>query len=477
MLSDHIASQIYSNFGFAPTPGQEKVIGSLARFITDPDHSKIFILNGYAGTGKTSIIAAFVATLKELKIKPILLAPTGRAAKVLGLYASEKAYTIHKKIYRERKIGEAESEFSLAHNTEKDACFIIDESSMLSNLSDGSAFGSGCLLEDLIRYVGNGTRCRLIFVGDNAQLPPIGHDDSPALDPQRMRAFGEVIYESLDDVVRQESDSGILFNATLVRCMIEAGIYSPPLFDVSFADSISIDGREFMEAVEECYYKYGRDETIVITRSNKRANAFNQGIRQRVLTSEEAIESGDMLMVVKNNYFYTERETECPMEFIANGDVARLSRIRRFKELYGFHFAEARLTFPDYEDTDIECNILLDTITSDAPSLNRDQNLALFRAVEEDYANTKSKAKRYRQIRENEYYNALQVKFAYAVTCHKAQGGQWSAVFIDRMLFGDEPMSRDLMRWLYTAITRATQRVYFVNFDERFFDSNDGQQG
>jgi exodeoxyribonuclease-5 len=284
-----------------------------------------------------------------------------------------------------------------------------------------------------------------------------------------MGRYGEVEYASMDDVVRQHSDSGILFNATMVRCMLEAGIYEPPLFSMEFADMHAIGGGDFTDAIETCYSKYGKDETIVITRSNKRAGRYNEGIRRSVLYAEEEIESGDMLMIVKNNYFYGSGEGE-KMEFIANGDIARLVRLRRIEELYGFRFAEATLRFPDYDDIEIECKILLDTIHYDSPALTREQSSRLFYAVAEDYAEIKSKSKRYRKVLEDPYFNAVQVKFAYAVTCHKAQGGQWSAVFIDRMLFGDEQMSLDLMRWLYTALTRSTEQLYLVNFDERFFE-------
>lgn len=469
MLNEHIAFQIYSNFAFEPTFGQKKIIENLSDWICDSDSGRIFILNGYAGTGKTTIIAALVNALKTLKIKPILLAPTGRAAKVMARYTGENANTIHKKIYRQKSLAADEASFSLNINKEQDAYFIVDEASMLSNHTvDGAVFGSGSLLDDLVKFVHSGKRCRLMMVGDNAQLPPIGHDRSPALDAAAMGVYGPVTYCSLDDVVRQSSDSGILFNATLVRCMLESGIYEPPLFDTSFADVQSINGGEFLEAVEDCYSRFGREETIVITRSNKRANQFNDGIRRRVLYAEEEIESGDMLMVVKNNYHYTERIEDCPMEFIANGDIARLTRIRRFEELYGFRFAEARLTFGDYNETDIECKIMLDTLSSQAPSLTAEQSRKLFYAVNEDYADIGSKVKRYKEVRENEHFNAVQIKFAYAVTCHKAQGGQWSAVFVDQMLFGDETMNLDLMRWLYTALTRATERLYLVNFDDRF---------
>lgn len=473
MLSEHISAQIYAKFQFEPTFGQKKIIESLSEWISDDDFESIFILNGYAGTGKTTLIAAFVEVLKELKLKPILLAPTGRAAKVLTWHtAGTSAHTIHKRIYRERTSAAYESHFDLNFNREKDAVFIVDEASMLADYSEeGSMFGSGSLLDDLFSYVRQGQRCRIMFVGDSAQLPPVGHELSPALDPRKMACYGSSVrYETLDEVVRQEEQSGILFNATMVRCMIENRIYDTPLLDMSYPDFQAIGGGEFLEKVEECYSKYGQDEVIVITRSNKRAAHFNGGIRARVLYAEEEIDSGDMVMVVKNNYHYTEQDEESKADFIANGDVAQLRRIRRFKELYGFRFAEATLRFADYDDYEVECNILLDTLMSNTPSLSREQMKELFYAVEADYQDITSRQKRYKAVRENDYYNAMQIKFAYAVTCHKAQGGQWRAVFIDRLLFGQERMTKEFLRWLYTAISRATDQVYLVNFDESFFD-------
>jgi len=471
MLNEHIASQIYAKFVFTPTVGQKKIIESLSEWITNTDTERIFILNGYAGTGKTTLIAAFVAVLEDMKIKPVLLAPTGRAAKVITQHSGRKALTIHKRIYRQRSAASYESRFDLNQNREKDACFIVDEASMIADYAEeGSLFGSGSLLDDLFDYVRSGTRCRIMFVGDSAQLPPVGHELSPALDPRKMASYGSVSYNTLDEVVRQESQSGILFNATMVRCMLESGIYEIPMFDMSYPDFKSLGGGEFLETVEDCYSRYGRDEVIVITRSNKRAGKYNEGIRGRVLYAEEEIDSGDMVMVVKNNYHYTERDTESKVDFIANGDVAQLKRIRRFRDLYGMRFAEAVLSFPDYDGYELECNVLLDTLRSDLPSLSREQTKKLFMAVEEDYKDIKSKAKRYNEVRENPFYNAMQLKFAYAVTCHKAQGGQWKAVFVDRLLFGEEKMTREFMRWLYTALSRATEQIYLVHFDERFFD-------
>ena len=471
MLNTYIAGQIYAKISFDATVSQKKVVENLSEYLSSPDYSSIFILNGYAGTGKTTLIAALVQVLRAMNIPCVLLAPTGRAAKILAQYSGTEAHTIHKRIYRQRTNAGYESKYSLDINREKGCVFIVDETSMLSDSTpDGQIFGSGSLLEDLITYVRSGRQCRLILVGDDAQLPPVGADRSPALDAAAMRSYGEVVYSSMTDVVRQDAASGILRNATALRQMLERGEVEVPHIDLNYPDIESIGGGEFLECLEDAYARYGRDETIVITRSNKRANRFNEGIRRYILSAEEQIESGDRLMVVKNNYYYTERMEKSPMSFIANGDIALLKRIRRFEDFYGFHFADAILSFGDYGNTEIECKILLDTLSSESPSLTREQSRQLFDEVEKDYMDTASRLKRFRQIRENPHYNALQVKFAYAVTCHKAQGGQWRAVFVDRCLFGDEPMTRDMLRWLYTAVTRATEKLYLVNFDERFFE-------
>ena len=472
MQSITIATQIYEKLSVRPTENQKKIIESFSDYLSEDNSSTFFVLNGYAGTGKTTLIAAIVSALKSLGIKTILLAPTGRAAKVLSQYSGEKALTIHKRIYREQTNAAYESKFSLNINRENEALFIVDEASMLSSgtNADKTIFGSGSLLDDLIQYVRSGKRCRLMLVGDSAQLPPVGDNYSPALTPAEFLPFGDVVYETMDEVVRQEQTSGILFNATLVRCMLENNIFEIPHLDMQYDDIESVSGGEFLEKLQDCYDKYGRDQTIVITRSNKRANRYNEGIRRNILFAEEEIESGDMLMVVKNNYHNTERIEDCPMSFIANGDIARLKRIRRFEELYGFRYTSAVLEFDDYDSTEIECKVLLDTLSSESPSLTYEQSQKLFYEIEKDYTDIKSKIKRFKEIRENPYYNALQVKFSYAVTCHKAQGGQWSAVFIDRFLFGDEPMTKDMLRWLYTALTRATERVFLVNFDEKFFE-------
>lgn len=471
MLNTYIARQIYEKISFETTFSQKKVVEMLSDYLSEPKSEQIFVLNGYAGTGKTTLLAAVVEVLDAMQVPTVLLAPTGRAAKVLSRYCHREALTIHKRIYRERTTADYESHFSLDVNKERGAVFIVDEASMLADAtSEGQIFGSGSLLDDLIKYIRSGRDCRLILVGDNAQLPPVGSAFSPALDEGVMRGYGDVVYASMDDVVRQQAESGILFNATMLRCMLENGIYEVPQLDMSFADVESISGGEVMEKVQECYDRYGRDETIIITRSNRRANRYNEGVRRYNLSAEEAIESGDCLMVVKNNYYYTEREKECPMSFAANGDVVQLRKIYRFEDFYGFHFADALLSFPDYDDFELRCRILLDTISSESPSLTREEGRRLLQEVEQDYLDIKSRIKRLKEIRENPHFNAVQVKFAYAITCHKAQGGQWKAVFVDRALFGDEEMTADMLRWLYTAFTRATERLYLVNFDERFFE-------
>ncbi|MDR2936372.1 MAG: AAA family ATPase [Rikenellaceae bacterium] len=482
MLSAHISTQIYSKFTFQPTVGQKFLIEKLSEFVSTPDPESILMVNGYAGTGKTTVVSALVRALRGMKIPCVLLAPTGRAAKVMSQFSGAMAYTIHKKIYRQRTLASESSRFELDVNRHRGAIFVVDEASMLSNYGgDAGLFGSGCLLDDLVRYVRSGPGCRLIVVGDRAQLPPVGLDYSPALDPRAMGVYGPVEAVSLDEVMRQSQESGILFNATLVRCMIEEEIADIPMFRLDgFPDVKHIDGGGFLEELSEAYDRYGMENTIVITRSNKRANQFNEGIRRHILCREEELSSGDMLMVVKNNYHFLEQANREQEEagtdesdrlgFIANGDIAELVRIRRFDEQFGFRFAEVLLRFPDYDGLELECRIILDTLQSASPSLTTEQSRQLFHGVEQDYAELTTKAKRYKAIREDPYYNAMQVKFAYAVTCHKAQGGQWRAVFIDKMLFGEEEMTRDLLRWLYTALTRATDRVCFVNFDERFFE-------
>lgn len=335
----------------------------------------------------------------------------------------------------------------------------------------GSAFGTGRLLDDLVQFVYSGMGCRLLLLGDTAQLPPVGEEQSPALCADALRGYGlEVMETDLTQVVRQEQQSGILWNATRLRQLIaEDDCFSLPKIRVSgFPDIRVLPGSELIEALETCYGRDGMDETIVVCRSNKRANLYNKGIRAQILWHEEELESGDWLMVAKNNYYWTEKNKT--MDFIANGETAVVRRVRRTREMYGFRFADVTLAFPDYDDFELEVNLLLDTLHSDAPALPKADNDRLFYTVLEDYADIPLKRDRMKKMKADPYYNALQVKYAYAVTCHKAQGGQWRAVFIDRCLFGDEPMTRDMLRWLYTALTRATDKLYLVNFDERFYE-------
>ena len=468
MLSLHIDSQIYTNFSFTPTLDQKKLIEMLSQYIAESKNGDIFIVNGYAGTGKTTVIAALVKTLRQHKTNVYLLAPTGRAAKIMSQYSSTQAYTIHKKIYKQKSA--LIDKFVLDRNLSKNSYFIIDEASMLSDSSyENNIFGSGNLLHDLISYVNNGANCRLIIVGDKAQLPPIGHPVSPALDIHTMEFYGRITYCEIKKVVRQQMGSGVLTNATLIRKLIERGEKGIPKFKLDYPDIKAISGSQFVEELETAYSLFGIKETIVITRSNKQANRFNQGIRSRVLYQEEEISSGDLLMVVKNNYHYISEEQA--FDFIANGDIVEIMRIRRYEELYGFRFVNVALCFPDYDNLEMECKIILDTLESDTPSLNQEQSRQLFYAIEEDYSHITRKAERYNKIKEDDYYNALQIKFAYAITCHKAQGGQWDCVFIDKMLFGEEEMNSDLQRWLYTAFTRTKKKVYLINFDDRFFEN------
>ncbi len=472
MLSTHIETQIYNNFPFLPTVEQKNVINSLSTYITDGAEQEFFILNGYAGTGKTSIIAALVSALYSLKIKFFMLAPTGRAAKVVSAYSGFTASTIHKKIYRQRAMGADGGMFSLNINKSNDTIYIVDEASMLSNGSfEKSMFGSGRLIDDLIEYVNTGNNNRLILVGDDAQLPPVGLDFSPALNPLQIEGYGKVYYNTMHEVVRQGQDdksSAILQNATNVRLFIDQKQIELPRL-ITAKDVQRVSGTELIETIDDCYRKVGIEDTIVVTRSNKRAVEYNKGIRRAVLDIEDELSAGDIVMVVKNNYSIPENEPESKIDFIANGDIAVIDRIIKHYEIYGFRFAKVQLHLPDYDDYALECLVMLDALYSESPSLTREQSERFFFEIEKDYAHIGEKRKRYKEIMNNPFWGALQIKFAYAVTCHKAQGGQWSRVFIDRMIFGDEPLTRDFQRWLYTAITRSTEKLYFVNWQDELF--------
>ncbi len=473
MIKTHLSNRILENMPFEPTAGQAILAQKLATFITSEFDNEIFLLKGYAGTGKTSMISALVNTLDEFKIKTVLLAPTGRAAKVLTTYTGRSAYTIHKKIYRQKASTDGMSKFSLDRNLHKNTFFLVDEASMLANNGgDASIFGSGRVLDDLYEFVSMGNNCKLILIGDTAQLPPVGMEISPALDASELAMYGVGVNEvELTEVVRQTQDSGILYNATALRDLIaDAGFYGEyfPIELQGFDDIKRINGGDLIEQVSSCYDKYGEQGTMVVTRSNKRANKYNQGIRSTILYKEEQITTGDLLMIVKNNYFWIAEDEK--LDFIANGDIAEVVRIGRREELYGFHFADVTLRFADYDDLEIDCKLLLDTLDIESASLSYEDNQRLFYAVAEDYADIKSKQKRWEQIKNNPYFNALQVKFAYAITCHKAQGGQWDAVFVDQGYLTDDMLNVEFLRWLYTSFTRSVKELYLVNFNKEFFE-------
>lgn len=466
MLNNDLSQQIKRNFSYKPTEEQENALNSFSNFLLSLSSEKIFVLRGYAGTGKTSLVSALVKTLGEVGRKCVLLAPTGRAAKVFSLYSHHPAYTIHRRIYRQRVFSGDMENFTLNTNLHRQTLFIVDEASMIANEGlSGASFGTGRLLDDLIEYVYSVPGCSLMLVGDTAQLPPVGEEQSPALSVPVLQGYGLEVTECLlTQVVRQAADSGILYNATLLRhsIMKDACFGLPSVRIGKFPDVKVIQGGDLIEAISDSYDKVGMDETIIICRSNKRANLYNRGIRNTILYREDELNAGDVLMVAKNNYFWG---ADCKeLDFIANGDVAVVRRVRRVREMYGFRFADVVLRFPDYGDLELEVTLLLDTLHTDFPSLPREQGEKLFEAVFEDYAHLSSKRERIKKIKEDPYYNALQVKYAYAVTCHKAQGGQWQRVFLDQGYLTDEMVSPDYYRWLYTAFTRATETLYLVNW-------------
>ncbi len=467
--AEFLYGEFKRHFGYEPTPGQDGLFRAAGEFLTTDD-GDILVVNGYAGTGKTSAVAAVIAALRELKVPSVLLAPTGRAAKVLSSFAGVPAQTIHKAIYRQKSVSsDGFGEFSLSPNKLKSTLFVVDEASLIGidageSRSQGF-FGTGNLLEDLISYVRNGSDCRLILMGDDAQLPPVGMDESPALSKNYMEGFGGVRFVSLTDVVRQAQSSGILMNATALRSNLGAGTLHLKLD--GYPDIERIGGEQLTDKIAAAYEEYGEDDTIILCRSNKRAIRYNLGIRSTVQYKEERLLRGDNLMIVKNCYQFLDEDSK--MGYIANGDTAVLQRIRGFEERYGLHFAEATLRFPDYDDEIVTAKVCLDTLESESASLTYEQQNALYQGVNEDYSDIASKKKRYEAVREDPFYNALQLKYAQAVTCHKAQGGQWSCVFIDCPFWQPEQTPDDL-KWLYTALTRAVQKVYLVNFPDRFFD-------
>lgn len=462
-LSEFLYKQLRASFPYEPTPCQESLFRGLASFLTSDD-TDIFVINGYAGSGKTSAMSALVQTLERQQIRFRLMAPTGRSAKVLARYTSRIANTIHKVIYRQSSVKDGIGRFTLTPNRDKDTIYIVDEASLIGMDTGGnSLFGSGSLLDDLLLYVRSGVDNKLILVGDAAQLPPVGMDISPTLDRDFMRSLGASCFADLVTVVRQGRHSGILHNATELRHIINGEAAARVRFDLrGFTDILAINGGELIECISDAYSRYGQQETVVLCRSNKRANRYNAGIRAMVNFSEERLVRGERLMIVKNCYKYAEGLEQT--DFIANGDMAELVRIYGYEQRYGLQFATAELILNDYGDSEITAKVLLDTLDSQSASLGAEESEMLYQGLSEDYAHIGSKAKRYKAIREDPYFNALQLKYAYAMTCHKAQGGQYRCVFIDNALWG-EPRAEDF-KWLYTALTRAVEKVYLVNFPE-----------
>ena len=482
MVVDELKYKILQQFGFPPTQEQANALDVFARFLTDRNPQVVMILRGSAGTGKTSLSGAIVRTLQSIRQKVMLLAPTGRAAKVFSLNSGTPAYTIHRRIYREKSFSGVDGQFNLNDNLFTDTLFMVDEASMVANMGlGGMSFGSGCLLDDLVHFVYQGRNDRLMLIGDKAQLPPVGEEESPALNAAMLQGYGLTVYEcDLNEVLRQSKQSGILYNATMIRQMITHDDITqlPKIRFSGFSDIRQMPGAELIEALADSYHHVGLDDTIVVTRSNKRANIFNQGIRNMVLDREEELSQGDILMIVKNNYYWMEEERKKMKEkdnqvpsndipaFLANGDRAKVLKVRRRIDLYGFRFATLLLQFPDYGNYELEATVLLDTLTSEAPALTHEQQEQLFHQIEEDYQDVPLKADRMKAIRQDQFYNALQVKFAYAVTCHKAQGGQWAHVYVDQGYMTDDMLTPDYIHWLYTAFTRATEMLYLVNWPE-----------
>uniref|UniRef100_A0AB33J4L2 AAA family ATPase n=1 Tax=Prevotella sp. GTC17259 TaxID=3236795 RepID=A0AB33J4L2_9BACT len=475
MIIDEIKHEIVQAFGFEPTADQRHALNVFAQFLSDRSPAAVMILRGSAGTGKTSLAGAIVRTMKKLRQRVLLLAPTGRAAKVFALNSEHEAYTIHRRIYREKAYEGLDGQFNLNRNTYRDTLFMVDEASMIANQGlTESSFGTGRLLDDLIKFVYEGENDRLLLIGDKAQLPPVGEMESPALNAQRLAGYGLRVYEcDLDEVLRQGDGSGILYNATTIRRMItlDAATAMPKVRFRDFADIAMLPGKELVDALASSYSHVGMDETTVITRSNKRANIYNQGIRGSVLDREDVLNTGDLLMIVKNNYYWVGEENaragegeKCPMSFIANGDRAVVLKVRNIRDLYGFSFADVLLRFPDYDDYEMQTTVVLDSLTTESPALTREQNERLYQGVMEDYADLSTKTARLAELRKDVYFNALQIKYGYSFTCHKAQGGQWSHVYIDQGYMTDDMLTADYIHWLYTAFTRATEKLFLVNW-------------
>ncbi len=470
MNANEIFLQIVKTLNHKPTKGQNEFYVRISKFLLFEGERAGFLLLGYAGTGKTTAIASLVKILPALKLKSVLLAPTGRAAKILSTYAEKAAFTIHKKIYMKNEDTEGNMYFELAENRHTNTVFIVDEASMIGG-SDILGIGSRNLLNDLINYIYSGKNCKLIFVGDNAQLPPVGSAISPALDLDYLRGkYNLIIGQTiLQDVVRQNLNSGILYNATKLRYQLTGNTFSYPEIETKpYKDIAKITGYELNDALDIAIGNYGTENVIVINRSNKRANIFNQEIRKRILWMEEEIAAGDLMMVVKNNYYWLNEKSSAG--FMANGDTIEVLKIIKIEEIYGFRFADAVIRIVDYpNEPEMEVKLILDSIMVEAPSLSKEKMKLLYHSIAEDYADIKNAKEKRELIFNSPYFNALQVKFAYSVTCHKSQGGQWPVVFIDQGYLTEEMLNREYLRWLYTAITRATKQVFLVNFSKEFF--------
>ena len=493
MMTDGVIQQIKTSLGMTLTAEQEYALSVFRQFMGAVNQQSVMILRGSAGTGKTTLASAIVRTLHRMRRKVVLLAPTGRAAKVFALNSGHEAFTIHRKIYRQRSVA-IDDRFNLNNNMQQDTLFFVDEASMISNSGLGeSIFGSGRLLDDLLQYVYNGRNCRLVLLGDKAQLPPVGEEESPALIGSYLSRYGLQVFEcDMNEVLRQHNDSGILFNATRIRQLITHDeLTQLPLIRFhGFADIQVVMGNELVEYLSNSYQRVGLDETMVIVRSNKRAIIYNQGIRGMILDREEELSRGDLLMVVKNHYLSS---AEAPVEeeptykegntreeprfgqigsFIANGDRAKVERVRNIRELYGFHFADVTLSFPDYDDYELQTVVNLDTLTAESPALTKEQQEQLYQRIMEDYGDLSQKKERMKALREDDYYNAVQVKYAYAVTCHKAQGGQWEHIYLDQGYMSDEMLTPDYIHWLYTAFTRAREKLFLVNWPKTQIDNS-----
>ncbi|WP_090297944.1 ATP-dependent DNA helicase [Flagellimonas zhangzhouensis] len=459
-------------FPHSPTLKQGLALKKLASFVLDGKKDQVFLLKGFAGTGKTTLIATLVNNLWKMKMSAILMAPTGRAAKVMSVYSGSKAFTIHKKIYFPKKQSGGGIQFVLAPNKHRNTIFIVDEASMIPDTpADSKLFENGSLLDDLMFYVHSGHNCRLILIGDTAQLPPVKLDLSPALDENRLSLNydKEIEYLELDEVMRQRENSGILHNATLLREQLQSEYFDDFKFDLAhYKDIIRlIDGNEIQEAIDSSYSENGKEETAIIVRSNKRANLYNQNIRERILFLENDIAVGDYMMVVKNNYFWLKATSEAG--FIANGDIIEILELFAIKELYGFTFAEVKVKMVDYPNQKpFETVLLLDTINAESPSLSYEDGNRLYQEVMKDYAHEKTKYRKFLGVKNNRFFNALQVKFSYAITCHKSQGGQWDTVFVEQPYLPNG-VSKDYLRWLYTAVTRAKKQLYLIGFKDDFF--------